>query len=72
MNLMFSVTTRFKTGNKEMLPVLFILKAKSLKIIFITHAIHSVAACDTCDLCCKLEFDIVVTALSKEICPRGL
>lgn len=55
-----------------MLPVLFILKAKSLKIIFITHAIHSVAACDTCDLCCKLEFDIVVTALSKEICPRGL
>lgn len=72
MNLMFSVTTRFKTGNKEMPPVLFILKAKSLEIIFVTHAIHRVASRDICDLCCKLEFDIVVTSLNKEICPRGL
>lgn len=53
-------------------PVLFILKAKSLEIIFVTHAIHRVASRDICDLCCKLEFDIVVTSVSKEICPRGL
>lgn len=62
----------FKKGNKEMPPLLFILKARSLKIIFITHAIRCVASCDTCDLCCRLEFDIVVAAMSKEICPRGL
>lgn len=58
-----------------MLPVLFFLKAKSLKIIFTTHAIHGVTSCDICDICDlrrKLEFDIVVTAMSKEICPRGL
>lgn len=63
---------RLKTSNKEVPPVLFILKGKPLRIVFSTHAIHCVASCDICDLCCKLEFDIVVTALSKEICPRGL
>lgn len=55
-----------------MWPVLVFLKAKSLKIIFATHAIRGVTSCDICDLCCKLEIDIVVTAMSKEICPRGL
>lgn len=60
MNVMFSVMMRFKTGNKEMPPVLFILKGKPLRIVFTTHAIHRVVSSDICDLCCKLEFDIVM------------